>query len=288
MTTISTEHCVVRGCRVRGEHWAACDDDDCRGCRPRRADHGQLCAHHLGGTRRHLVDLVSLYALAGYMLEKPVTGPSERSGSADPPLPVSLEVLNLRQRGGMVATLESWERDWRELRGDEPPRPRGSDQVTLAGVVAWLDGHAEWAANHHPAIDEFVAEVNTLWSTARNVLGLVDRPMRSDVPCFSCGEQDLERRYGPTGLADHWVCARCGREYAPGEYARATAQIVDSQPATAVEMQRRFDVRGNIFRMWVSRGTLLPVGADLSGKPLYDPLAVSELVRNYRARPRVG
>ena len=44
----------ARGCTIARQHVTACEDDDCRGCKPREAHHGLLC----NGCHARLVDML--------------------------------------------------------------------------------------------------------------------------------------------------------------------------------------------------------------------------------------
>lgn len=44
----------IRGCTLARRHLDSCEDDDCRGCQPREADHGRLC----GNCHTNLVDML--------------------------------------------------------------------------------------------------------------------------------------------------------------------------------------------------------------------------------------
>lgn len=56
--TESTAPCV-RGCALPGQHYGDCTDEDCRGCLPRRAEHGHLC-HSCHRRLRNLVRSISV------------------------------------------------------------------------------------------------------------------------------------------------------------------------------------------------------------------------------------
>lgn len=89
----------------------------------------------------------------------------------------------------VAALLGAWEDDWRTLRG-EPANPAPATVTTAAG---YLTTHLRWAADNHPAFDEFTADLHRLHTTLQAVTGTADWP-ETGVPCFSCGT-DLVRTY---------------------------------------------------------------------------------------------
>jgi hypothetical protein len=139
----------------------------------------------------------------------------------------------------VVGTLAGWEDDWRSVRG----LPGAPSVASVASCAAFLLEQHGWAAQHHPAFDEYAAEVRQLLGRVRSALRLVDTPVTLPAPCFECGER-LVRHYDPPqpcrhdgphrrwcdqgGLRDEAVCTGCRRVYSPAEYLlalRATLEV---------------------------------------------------------------
>lgn len=135
----------------------------------------QHCADRL---RTDLADIPGLYALMGAVLAPGTAGGGSRvSGTRTAPLPVRLEPLSLRARGGIVTILATWEADWRETRGLTEAQ-RGTAERDLGGIVLWLRAHLPWAIDEHPAIQEFADEIRDVVRQCRAAAGLLPRMMR--------------------------------------------------------------------------------------------------------------
>lgn len=147
--------------------------------RPLNPQHEQIrhdrCAERL---RTDLTDLPGLYALMGAVLAPGTAGGGSRvSGTRTAPLPVRLEPLSLRARGGIITVLATWEADWRELRG-LTEAVRGTGERDLSAIVLWLRAHLPWAIENHGAVDEFAVEVRDIGRQCRSAAGLLPSMMR--------------------------------------------------------------------------------------------------------------
>lgn len=136
------------------------------------------------------------------------------SGSKSAPIPCRLDVLDLRtEKGPVLAPLETWVRDWEEA---------GYAQVNEAGSATDRVGHAcrtlrfnlSRAAAHHPAIDECVDEVATIWRTLTRITTGETAPRRIAVVC-PC-QQTLRITLDTRGE----TCLRCGAEYGHADVLR--------------------------------------------------------------------
>jgi predicted amidophosphoribosyltransferase len=65
-----------------------------------------------------------------------------------------------------------------------------------------------WALDHHPAVDEFAAELTVLLYTVRSVLAVSRRPIYSPLACPSCTVAALRRQAGDKV----WRCGACKTE----------------------------------------------------------------------------
>ncbi|MEW1719802.1 hypothetical protein [Streptomyces sp. NPDC093109] len=182
-----------------------------------------LCPGCTKATRVRLEALPVLYRGLGALLTPAVAGASGRSGRGGPaPLPVALDVLDVRGPGGMVAVLESWVDAARAERG-RPERPhRGSPEGRVDRAVGELLGHMPWIAVSWPEAGEFAAEVRAL---ARNAATMI-RPPAPDRGtrighCPAAHENGTlcgaVLRLAP---GEHVVtCAWCGCSYPPATWA---------------------------------------------------------------------
>lgn len=93
---------------------------------------------------------------------QPVSG-----GSTEAPLPLRLEVLNLRGPGGITDVLAGWEDDWRERLGWTRRPFRGDTEQTLDGVATFLERNWTWCADKHPTPEAFAADVRYLVDACR-------------------------------------------------------------------------------------------------------------------------
>ena len=211
MTALRAETCVI--CQRRPPEWSL----GCTGCKSRMRD--------------QLRELVDEYALLD---ARPTGGAGERvSGTRAAPLPVRVDVLNLVGPGSPAVTaeidpatgrpyddqvgelptlvwLEQWCRDWRDARGQGEQLP----EPTITGMTRWLDRRLDWAADEHPAVDEFAAELGKALRLLRGVNRAGDRPESmfigycpADATDGPCGEP----LYANTRYAV--IVCRCGAEW---------------------------------------------------------------------------
>jgi hypothetical protein len=138
---------------------------------------------------------------------------------------VNLSALDLVAPGGLVADLLTWEKDWRETRGFSAGAAfRGSQRQALESVVGFLRNHLPWACEHHPAVDEFAAEIRDVVRKCHTVLGDQPRRYRLDLPCPSCDLLTLVRRDGDAYIECESV--ECGRLWTEHEYQRLCKILV--------------------------------------------------------------
>lgn len=129
-----TRSCVT-GCKRRDRHLLGCPcagehdvehDDHCRGCEPRRADHGNLCVP----CHKHLSDSVlGAPALIAHLRAQvaPATssdGGEHVGGTKEPPAPLSVPAVDAADE--LHATLVSWALEAAEQRGLPGPRLTGT------------------------------------------------------------------------------------------------------------------------------------------------------------------
>lgn len=160
-----------------------------------------------------------LYRMLADVLEPGAAVGTRVSGSRTAPIPVRLEPLSLRARGGIIAILATWETDWRDRRGWAPVPARADreqlvdgDQA-LADIVRFLSAHLPWAVRSHPAVDEFAGEIGDIVGACLRVLGLVNNAYRIG----QCPAQLGTRTCGRVLYADPYAtairCDRCHTEW---------------------------------------------------------------------------
>lgn len=200
---------------------------------------------HDGCQRRldeHLASIPGLYAALG-AFTAPVRRPGGTQGpkAVDAPLPLNLDVLDLRARGGFER-LTDWEADTRSLLGWSPVPFRGSIEQTVTGAVKFLRNNLLWLCDQHPAVRDFDAEVRHMVSAALSIvnppepsrrLGYCPTIDESGVICgavLRLGEGESTAR-----------CRWCGTSWAPDRWAELAlaqckfeAEPVASNPGVRV------------------------------------------------------
>jgi hypothetical protein len=195
----------------------------------------QRCADRL---RTDLADIPGLYALMGAVLAPGTAAAGAHvSGTRTAPLPVRLEPLSLRAKGGMVTMMASWEVDWRETRGMSPAE-RGSSERDLAAIVLWLRAHLPWAVESHPAVDEFASELRDILHACRAAAGLLPRVMRiGDCPADVDGQACGAALYAdPQG--ERIRCRKCGTTWWRGQWMLLGRILRGEEKTEAVEDER--------------------------------------------------
>ncbi|MFB7630676.1 hypothetical protein ACFC0M_06980 [Streptomyces sp. NPDC056149] len=95
------------------------------------------------------------------------------AASKEPPAPINLHVLD--QITKTTATLDSWLSDWHDHLGWTPPSYRTDP---LAEAANALRANLPWAAEHHPAVADFITETHELYRSAAGLLDPATRPRR--------------------------------------------------------------------------------------------------------------
>ena len=199
-------------------------------------DEPQTCMRCVDQVRQDMREIEQLYALLPGMLADAVYGqpgkPREGGASTEDPLPggVLLTMLAPGSAGAQAQgheenadnrpddppsvafELSRWEDDWRSVRGE----PAALEEANVSGAREYLDRRLLWAANSHPAFDEFASDVRALLGKVRGAASMAERP-ETGAPCFECSAA-LERGWGETGLSDDWHCPRCRRTYTQAAY----------------------------------------------------------------------
>jgi hypothetical protein len=121
--------------------------------------------------------------------------------------------------------LGQWEDDFRAVR-----RQAAAECVaTVETAVAYLSPFVDWAADNHPAIDEFAADLRRIVARLRHATNTNTTP-ETGAPCFEPGcHAPLERHWTDTGLAEEWRCPRCHRDYDTASYYLAVRAHLEEQ-----------------------------------------------------------
>jgi hypothetical protein len=152
------------------------------------------------------------------------------TGSREAPIPLNVDAADLSAHArnseatqaakahpedqiGQIAVasiLDQWCRDWR----DEMAFRQSLPEPTVPALAKWLTDRVDWAADRHPAVDEFAAEMGRLRAVLRGVLGLLDPPAEfcDGVVCRKCDRYALYRE------GDYVECDHCGLLYSEQEY----------------------------------------------------------------------
>jgi len=241
----------ISGCTVRGDHRTTCETrdaktDPCKGCLPRDAETGLLCAWCF---QRLQSDVATAPALVAHLREigephAQCAPPSDTRSYRDP-----AEGDMLPAAWGAADEIHADLASWALLILEEHPLGAGMvgpDEVgawhtrygTTVGVItvraterlcAWLRpllpwcAAQEWAAEMRSELGSMIATTSARWpmqdSKARAVVG---------VRCARCGFESLD--YTPTKGADlpfdvRCVNPECGRIYTESEWDAALAKM---------------------------------------------------------------
>jgi len=136
----------------------------------------QRCADRL---RSNLAELPGLYALMGAVLAPGTAGDRSRvSGTRTAPLPVRLEPLSLRARGGIVTTLALWEAHVRAECGLSEGTVRGISGRDLAAIVLFLRARLPWMTDHYTQVEKFGYDLQDIINDCHATAGILPTMMR--------------------------------------------------------------------------------------------------------------
>ncbi|WEB41528.1 hypothetical protein MOV08_21140 [Streptomyces yunnanensis] len=127
------------------------------------------------------------------------------------PAPINLHVLDHITK--TTATLDSWLVDWHDHLGWAPPSYRTDPMAEAASA---LRANLPWAAEHHPAIADFMNEVTDLHRTATGLLDPAARPRRIGTCPTALDDSEpcgAPLRYVPGSAAI--TCGWCGAVWDP-------------------------------------------------------------------------
>lgn len=156
-----------------------------------------------------------LYAQLAYHLQRGGnSGGPAVSGSKAAPAPLRVDVLSLQCAGGPVlGPLEGWVRVWEDA-GHAELNEGGSLQERVDHACRTLRYNLRWAAEQHPAVDEFVKELDIIHRTLTGITAGEKPPRTVTVTC-PC-QQTLRVTLDVRAL----TCPSCRTEYGHSEVLR--------------------------------------------------------------------
>lgn len=213
-----TTAACVRGCGLYGQHLTTCDGHtltghDCRGCLPRRAQHGHLCWPCHRRFELMLTDAPTVYRWltgnlrAGEGTARPKQDHEQRGGSRDVPAPIKLDVLDLRDL--LRDQLAAWVDDFAS--GQDLKAPRVGIDGDAEFLLKWLQSieFCDWVGDWWEELAETMTQAHALapWRPEMKRIHAVPCPEcaetnlaifggETDVTCLSCSTLIPEQRYG--------------------------------------------------------------------------------------------
>lgn len=153
-------------------------------------------------------ELLPLFDALEDIMPRGSSAPMEEKvkGSKSPPLPLSVDVLDLQVK--MVRRAERWARRIEEEKGlvgvDRHPRASrlASLRERLVVAVSRLRAYRDYAESQKWA-KTAVSELDKVRGSARLTVGLDSALIRLDMPCPECGCKALIRHHG-------WGFVKCG------------------------------------------------------------------------------
>ena len=228
------ERFCVRGCTVKGEHWAACpdygrEDGACRGCVQVEAREGVLlCERCYRALRRHLEDAADLVGHLRSIADPTKATPYDRirvdSSRPDMPAPVAADLIDASD--DIVRTMRAWAL-YVQFGEEHPWRAEGLE-AGIDAATAWDDvnGCAEvilfdldsLANNSHQilALCEGVIAIHRgepeRWSIADAAArySLDDQPRWANAPCPACELMAVRVQPGRNRRPTRYRCSTIG------------------------------------------------------------------------------
>jgi len=197
--------------------------DLCQLCTEHDTMGGMLCPGCTKTTRVRLEALPVLYRGLAPLLTPAASIGQGRTGKGGPaPIPVTLDVLDIRGPGGMASLLESWVDAARHER-HRPEQPHtGSPQGRVDRATDELLGHMPWIVVSWSEAGDFAREIREL---ARSVSSII-RPAAPTERGTRVGRCPAQHEDGTLcgaelrlGQGERVVtCAWCGTSYPPATW----------------------------------------------------------------------
>lgn len=141
-----------------------------------------------------------------------------------------------------VSMLTGWEDDWRDIREDEPRSvqpwesskgdrlstggTRDAISVAVTAAAAYLRLHNDWAAEYHPAYDEYANHLTEIKDRTERTLRVDTLVHKLPVKCPHCDGR-LARDDG----ADRVRCRKCHNSWTEQEYLWLTVILASEEAA---------------------------------------------------------
>jgi hypothetical protein len=135
--------------------------------------------------RDNLAALPGLYRALGGELIPGRRGGDGRSATRSAPLPCSLDVLDLRSRGGLEGVVATWAADLCDRERWQLPQ-YGTVEAAVDGYSGLLLINLTLLCDEHPAIAELADELRKIVGQARRIIDGETPPRRIPVTC-PCG-----------------------------------------------------------------------------------------------------
>lgn len=211
-----TQACA-RGCALLRRHLSECEganDESCRGCLPRRAEHGRLCFPCHRRFELMLTDAPTVYRwltgnlTAGEGQAPAKTGWITGSKGDGPPLPIKAHIFDAREL--LQDQLSAWADDLIEGRNLTGPSHH-TVEADAKFLLTWLSTveSLEWVADWFEELAETLGQAHALAPWRPEVkrcqgvpcpecgeVNLVIYGGESDVTCMSCRLMIPERQFG--------------------------------------------------------------------------------------------
>ena len=182
----------LSGCVLTSQHRTDCEGRGCRGCLPRPAEEGHLCAWCW---QRLLATLAEIPSLVVHLREisKPYaeSGPMEINATPGDPALGSVLARAWLEADELKSQVVSW---GHAVLDDCPAASRGPNASPWFGdVLGWMQPHLRWCATQ-PWIDVMLSELSNdvsrlkaTWPTP----DMVEHTRHVPVPCPRCDQLSL-------------------------------------------------------------------------------------------------
>lgn len=206
-------------------------DTTCTHCHAPDPTGSTLCVHCTTRLTAQLQQLPPMYeALAGHLAPGSSSGQG-RSGKGHPaPLPLRVDILDLRAEFDTVSGWLSAVHADRQLRG---PRLTGDTLTRLHTAVAGLLAHMPWIVSGWPAAGDLAHEISDLHRSATTVVDPDPRPRGRRIGHCPAAHTDgslcgavLTLQPGETVVSCTW----CSASYPPALWA-GLKQLIDADTA---------------------------------------------------------
>jgi hypothetical protein len=196
--------------------------------KPKKAQHGFICANHYEKLGSALEDILELCSLLFYFYEPGTAtddGRQVHGTRIDPPSPVRLDVVALMDPRTkqlhpsdpvpVLAIIESWAKLVREERGLEAP----TTTSILSEEIHLLSRHWAWIVEQ-AWVDDFANEIRDCQSALKSAIGehsprpVGKCPITTDEG--TCQGNLYQDRYGRLGV----TCRKCGEVWGETELRR--------------------------------------------------------------------